>query len=190
MSIIEDQQRAVAEEIKKARNQRMRAEQEKEAEKSKYLWAKANPSLALDANFFILENYLANAGIQISVDSLDLASRACKSQLAERLPEVVVPELTPEEKVRAENARLKSLSREELRAEIQTGIKKKLATPEYGGHGRTDYVPQFTAAEFKRFSPSKVRAILYYEGSNQERPGVRAAIDQMLLQDAATKSNQ
>jgi hypothetical protein len=184
MGIIEDQRQHIEAEIKQARHRQRLAAQAVEAERSKYEWAKQNPGLALDAKFFILENYLANAGIQISVDSLDLASRACKSQLAVRPPEA--PELTAAEKREAENSRLRSLSVPDLRAEVQANIRRQLATPEYGGYGST-YVPPFTAAEFKRFSPTRVKEILHYPDSNQERPGVRAGIDAMLLKDAESK---
>jgi hypothetical protein len=178
MGLIEDQRQQIETEIKQARNRQRLAEQSVEAERSKYKWAKSNPSWACEANFQIMENYLANAGILVSEDSLDLALRACRRTLAER--PVEVPELTAAEKREAENTRLRSLSVAELRAEVQANIKKQLATPEYGGYGSTSYVPPFTAAEFKRFSPTRVKEIMHYPDSNQERPGVRAGIDKLL----------
>jgi hypothetical protein len=182
MSLIEDQQREIKAQIDQARQSARRAEQAAESQRAIYKWSKDNPSWACEANLQIMQSYLANAGIQISEDSLDLAKGACRHQLAERVPTPVLPELTAEEKVRAENARLQSLSREELREEIRSGIKRKLASPEYGGYGST-YVPNFTATEFLKMSTSQVKALLHYPGSNQERPGVRAGIDK-LLRDA------
>jgi hypothetical protein len=166
-----------------------RAEREALAERTKWLWGKDNPSFAIEANFQVMGRYLAQAGIQISDDAYDLAFRACRNQLAERVLEV--PEPTAEEKVRAENDRLRGLSVAELRAEVQGDIKRKLASPEFGGWGST-YVPNFTAQEFLRMSPSQVKALIFYEGRRQERPGVRAGLDK-LLRDAqilkeATKS--
>jgi hypothetical protein len=182
MGLIEDQRQHIEAEVKQARQSARRAEREAEAERSKYFWGKNNPAWNCLANLHLLEGYLANAGIEISNDSLDLAFRACRNTLAERVLTPVVPELTAAEKREAENNRLRSLSVSDLRAEVQANIKRKLATPEYGGYGST-YVPPFTASEFARMSPSKVRTILYYEGSNQERPGVRAGID-LLLRNA------
>lgn len=186
MSSLIDQQRAtIAAEIQTARQSARRAAQSVEAERSKYLWSKKNPTFALDANLFILENYLNAAGILVSEDSLDLAFRACRNQLAERAPEA--PEPTAQERQLAENARLQSLSPDDLRAEIRAGINRKLATPEYGGHGAV-YVPDFSAQEFLKFSPTRVKEIMHYPGSNQERPGVRAGIDK-LLRDAQLLKN-
>jgi hypothetical protein len=184
MALIEDLRNQMDAEIRAAQKSARREERAAEAERSKYLWSKKNPSFALQANFQVMERYLAEAGIQVSEDSLDLALRSCLKNLAER--PVEAPEPTAEEKVRAENARLKSLSREELRAEIQTGIKKKLASPNYGGFGSI-FVPTFSAEEFLHFSPTRVKEIMHYPDSNQERPGVRAGIDAMLLKDAESK---
>jgi len=188
MGIIESQRQHIEAEIKQARHRQRLAEQAAEAERSKYKWAKSNPSWACEANFQIMENYLGTAGILVSEDSLDLALRALRNNLAERVLTPVVPELTAEERRIAENDRLKSLTPEELRAEIKANTARKLAHPNFGGYGSV-FVPPFTAKEFLQMSPSKVRDLLQYPGSNQERPGVRAAIDK-LLQDAATKSNQ
>jgi hypothetical protein len=187
MGIIEDQQREIKAQVDQARQSARRAEQAAESQRAIYKWSKANPSWSCEANIHLLVEYLANAGILVNEDSLDLARSACKNQLAERV--LKAPELTAEEKVWAENDRLKAMSPAELRAEVQAGIKKKLASPEYGSWGAT-YVPTFTAQEFLRMSPSQVKGLLHFPGSRSERPGVRSAIDAMLLQYAATKSNQ
>jgi hypothetical protein len=180
--LIEDLRNQMDAEIRTARQSARRAEQAAEAERSKYLWSKKNPTFAMEANFNIMETYLANAGILVSEDSLNLALRAVRNNLAERVLTPVVPELTAEEKRETENNRLRSMSREELRAEVQANMRRQLATPEYGGHGST-FTPSFTAEEFKRMSPSQVKALIFYEGSRQERPGVRAGLDK-LLRDA------
>ena len=189
MGIIEDQKQEIREEL----NRQRRAVREAEAQRNLYLWSKQNPTWACEANLQILSGYLNQAGIQVTEEALDLALRATRNNLAEKVPTPVVPDLTAEEKRTAENERLKSLSREALRAEIKAGIAAKLATPEYGGYGST-YVPPFTAAEFKQFSPTRVKEIMHYPDSNQERPGVRAGIDKLLreaqLLKDATKSNQ
>src|ERR1700730_355135 len=120
MGLLEDQRQHVESEIKQARHRQRLAEQAAEAERSVFKWAKQNPSWACEANFQILRGYLANAGILVGTDSLDLAFQACRAagQLAERVPERVLPELTAQEKIKAENDRLRSMSREELRAEV------------------------------------------------------------------------
>jgi hypothetical protein len=161
-----------------------RAERGALAERTKWIWSKQNPSFAIEANFQVMEKYLAEARIQISDDAYDLAFRACRHQLAERVLEV--PEPTAEEIRIARNEKLKSMSKEELKAELREEIKRKLATPEYGGYGST-YVPTFSAGEFLRMSTSQVKALMHYPGTNQERPGVRAGIDAMLLKDAESK---
>jgi hypothetical protein len=187
--LIESQRQHIEAEIKQARNRQRQAAQSVEAERSKYEWAKQNPTWALEANFEIMENFLANAGILVSEDSLDLALRATRNSLAEKVPTPVAPELSAAEKREAENNRLRSLSVAELRAEVQANMRRQLATPEYGGHGSI-FTPSFTAEEFKRMSPSQVRDLLKYPGSNQERPGgVRAGIDK-LLRDAQLLKNQ
>jgi hypothetical protein len=182
--LIEDLRNRMHTEIRSARQSARRAEQAAEAERSKYLWAKKHPSWGIDANLYLMQEYLSQAGIQISEDSLDLAFGALRGtgSLAERPVIQEAPEPTPQERRLAENERLKGLSVAELRAEVQAGIKKKLASPEYGGHGST-YVPNFSAQEFLRMSPRQVKALIFYEGSRQERPGVRAGIDK-LLRDA------
>jgi hypothetical protein len=184
--LIEDLRNQMDAEIRAAQQSARRAEQAAEAERSKYLWSKKHPTFAMEANFNIMETYLANAGILVSEDSLDLALRAVRNNLAERVLTPVVPELTAAEKREAENSRLRSLSVPELRAEVQANIKKQLATPEYGGWGST-FTPTFTASEFKRMSPAQVKNLLHYPGTNSERPGVRAGIDAMLLKDAESK---
>jgi hypothetical protein len=178
MGLIEDQRATMNAEIRAARREQAAAE----AQRCLYLWSKKNPTWSCDANFQILQNYLGAAGIQVTEDSLDLALRATRNNLAEKVPTAVAPGLTAQEKIKAENARLQSLSREELRAEVQANMKRQLASPEYGGHGSV-FVPKFSAEEFKKMSPSQVKEILQYPGSRQERPGVRVAIDK-LLRDA------
>jgi hypothetical protein len=178
MGLIENQRDTIAAEIKAAR----REQQAAEAQRCLYLWSKKNPNWACEANLQILSGYLSQAGILVTEDSLDLALRATRNNLAERVPTPVAPEPTAAEKREAENNRLRSMSVAALRAEVQANIKKQLATPEYGGYGST-YIPSFTAEEFKRMSPSQVQKILRYPGSTQERPGVRAGIDK-LLRDA------
>jgi hypothetical protein len=178
MGLIEDQKATMNAEIRAARREQAAAE----AQRCLYLWSKKNPTWSCEANFQILQNYLNAAGIRVDEESLDLALRATRNNLAERAPVLVAPELTAAEKREAENNRLRSMSREELRAEVQANIKKQLATPEYGGHGST-FTPSFTAEEFKRMSPTRVKEILQYPGSNQARPGVQAGINK-LLQDA------
>jgi hypothetical protein len=182
MGLIEHQRATIEAEIKAAR----REQQAAEAQRAVYLWSKNNPALALEANYQILQSFLAKAGIQVTEESLELASRACKAQLAERITEREAPELTAAEKREAENTRLRSLSVAELRAEVQAGIKRKLATPEYGNYG-AEFVPTFTAEEFVRMSPSQVKDLLHYPGTRQERPGVRVGINK-LLRDAGRKS--
>jgi hypothetical protein len=182
MGLIEDQRATMNAEIRAARREQAAAE----AQRCLYLWSKKNPTWSCEANFQILQNYLGAAGIQVTEDSLDLALRATRNSLAEKVPTPVAPELTAQEKIKAENARLQSLSREELRAEVQANMKRQLASPEYGGHGSV-FVPKFSAEEFKQMSPSQVKEILQYPGSRQERPGVRAGIDAMLLKDAESK---
>jgi hypothetical protein len=185
MGLIENQRATIEAEIKAAR----REQQAAEAQRCLYLWSKKNPTWSCEANFQILQNYLGAAGIQVTSDSLDLALRATRNSLAEKTPVPVVPELTAAEKREAENNRLRSLSVAELRAEVQANMRRQLATPEYGGHGSI-FTPSFTAEEFKRMSPSQVRDLLKYPGSNQERPGgVRAGIDK-LLRDAQLLKNQ
>jgi hypothetical protein len=181
MALIEDLRNQMHAEIRTAQQSARRAEGEAEAERSKYLWAKKHPSWGIDANLYLMQEYLSQAGIQISEDSLDLAFGALRGtgSLAERPVIQEAPELTAAEKREAENNRLRSLSVPELRAEVQANIKKQLATPEYGGHGAV-YVAPFTAAEFKQFSPRRVKEIMHYPDSNQERPGVRAGIDKLL----------
>jgi hypothetical protein len=154
-----------------------------------YLWSRQNPTWSCEANLQILSGYLNQAGILITQDSLDLALRATRNSLAERVPVPEVPELTAAEKREAENSRLRSLSVAELRAEVQANIKKQLATPEFGGFGSV-YTPPFTAAEFLRMSPSKVKDLLHYPGSNQERPGVRAGIDKLLREAQLLKESK
>jgi hypothetical protein len=180
MGLIEDQRLAVETEIKQARQSARRAEQAAESQRAIYEWSKANPSLSCEANIHLLVGYLSEAGILVSKDSLDLAKNACLRNLGVRAPEA--PELTPEQKIQAENQRLKTLSPQELREEIRSGIKRKLASPEYGGYGSV-YTPPFTVAEFLKMSASQVKELLHYPGSNQERPSVRAGIDK-LLRDA------
>jgi hypothetical protein len=182
MGLIEDQRATMNAEIRAARREQAAAE----AQRCLYLWSKKNPRWSCDANFQILQNYLGAAGIQVTEDSLDLALRATRNSLAEKVPTPVAPELSAAEKREQENTRLRSLSVAELRAEVQASMRRQLATPEYGGHGST-YVPTFTASEFKQMTPSQVTALLRYPGSNQERPGVRAGIDAMLLKDAESK---
>jgi hypothetical protein len=178
MGLIENQRATIEAEIRAARREQAAAE----AQRCLYLWSKKNPTWSCEANFQILGDYLSRAGIQITEDSLDLALRACRNTLAERVFERVLPELTVQEKIKAENDRLRGLSVAELRAEVQGKIKRQLASPEYGGHGSV-FVPKFSAEEFKKMSPSSVKEILQYPGSRQERPGVRAGIDK-LLRDA------
>jgi hypothetical protein len=163
-----------------------KAESAAEAERATYLWAKANPTFALEANFQVMKNFLAEAGIQISADTdaYDLAFRACRNQLAERVQEV--PEPTADEIRIARNEKLRNMSKEELHQEVRQEIKRKLATPEYGGYGQT-YVPNFTASEFKRMAPSQAFAVLRYP-NGQKRPGVEEAINK-LLQDAVLSSS-
>jgi hypothetical protein len=151
-----------------------RAEREALAERTKWLWGKENPSFAIEANFQVMGRY----------DGYDLAFRACRNQLAERVLEA--PEPTADEKLTAHNERLKAMSVDELRRELKADIKRKLATPEYGSYGQS-YVPNFSAKEFKQFPPTRVKEILQYPGSTQERPGVRAGIDK-LLRDAQLKN--
>jgi hypothetical protein len=182
--LIESQRQHIEAEIKQARQSARRAEWEAEAERSKYLWAKKHPSWGIDANLYLMQEYLSQAGIQISEDSLDLAFGALRGtgSLAERPVIQEAPELTAAEKREAENNRLRGLSVAQLRAEVQANAKKQLASAEYGGYGST-YVPNFTAQEFLRMSPSQVKALIFYEGSRQERPGVRLGLDK-LLRDA------
>jgi hypothetical protein len=184
MGLIENQRATIEAEIKAAR----REQQAAEAQRCLYLWSKKNPTWSCEANFQILQNYLGAAGIQVTEDSLDLALRATRNSLAEKVPTPVAPELTAAEKREAENNRLRGLSVAELRAEVQEDIKRKLASPEFGGWGST-YVPNFTAQEFLRMSPSQVKALIFYEGSRQERPGVRAGLDK-LLRDAQLLKDQ
>jgi hypothetical protein len=180
MALIEDLRNQMDAEIRAAQKSARREERAAEAQRTKYLWSKQNPSWACEANLQIISEYLNRAGIEVSSDSLDLALRACRNNLAFRALEA--PELTAEEKVRAENDRLRGLSVAELRAEVQANVKRQLAKPEWGGHGSV-FVPKFSAEEFKKMSPSQVKEILQYPGSRQERPGVRAGIDK-LLRDA------
>jgi hypothetical protein len=183
MGLIENQRATIEAEIKAAR----REQQAAEAQRCVYLWSKQNPNWACEANFQILQNYLGAAGIQVTEDSLDLALRATRNSLAEKVPTPVVPELTAVEKVHAENARLKSMSPAELRTEVQENTRRRLASPEFGGYGST-YVPTFTASEFARMSTSQVQALLFYPGTRHERPGVRAGLDK-LLRDAQLLKN-
>jgi hypothetical protein len=178
MGLIENQRATMHAEIRAVRREQAAAE----AQRCLYLWSKKNPTWSCEAKFQILQNYLGAAGIQVTEDSLDLALRATRNNLAEKVPTPVAPELTAAEKREAENNRLLGLSVAELRAQVQRETKERLASPEYGGHGST-YVPPFTAEEFKRMSPSQVRDLLKYPGSNQQRPGVREGIDR-LLRDA------
>jgi hypothetical protein len=178
MGLIENQRATIEAEIKAAR----REQQAAEAQRCLYLWSKKNQKWSCEANFKILQNYLGAAGIQVTEDSLDLALRATRNSLAEKVPTPVAPELTAAEKREQENNRIRSLSVPELRAEVQANIKRQLAKPEWGGHGSV-FVPKFSAEEFKKMSPSQVKEILQYPGSRQERPGVRAGIDK-LLRDA------
>jgi hypothetical protein len=188
MALIEDLRNQMDAEIRAAQESARREERAAEAQRAKYLWSKQNPSWACEANLQIISEYLNRAGIEVSSDSLDLALRACRNNLAFR--ELEAPELTAAEKREAENNRLRGLSVAELRAEVQANIKRQLATPEYGGYGRTDYVPPFTAAEFKRFSPTRVKEIMHYPDSNQERPGVRVAIDKLLREAQLLKESK
>ena len=149
-----------------------RAEREALAERTKWIWSKQNPSFAIEANFQVMERYLAKAGIQISDDAFDLAFRACRNQLAERVIEV--PEPTAEEIRIAENEKLKAMSKEELRAKLRDDIHRRFEVPAW--------TPDFTAKQFKQMSPSQVFAILRYP-NGQKREGAAEAIDK-LLQDA------
>jgi hypothetical protein len=175
MSLIEDQRATIEAEIRAARREQAAAE----AQRSIYEWSKNNPNLGLEANHQILRSYLEKAGIQITVESLDLAARAVRHQLAERTPEAPEVTLTAAEKIQAENERLRSLSVAELRAEVLVEKKRKLATPEYGGYGSI-FVPSFTAQEFLKMSPSQVKDLLHFPGTRHERPAVRAGIDKLL----------
>jgi hypothetical protein len=188
MALIEDLRNQMHAEIRTAQQSARRAEREAEAERSKYLWAKKHPSWGIDANLYLMQEYLSQAGIQISEDSLDLAFGALRGtgSLAERPVIQEAPELTPEQKIQAENQRLKSLSPQELREELRSGIKRKLATPEFGGFGSV-YTPPFTAAEFLKMSPSQVKDLLHYPGSNQERFGRREGIDRLLREAGKTR---
>jgi hypothetical protein len=152
------------------------------------LWAKKHPSWGIDANLYLMQEYLSQAGIQISEDALDLAFGALRGtgSLAERPVIQEAPELTSEQKIQAENQRLKSLSPQELREELRSGIKRKLATPEFGGLNSV-YTPPFTATEFLKMSPSQVKDLLHYPGSNQERLGRREGIDRLLREAGKTR---
>jgi hypothetical protein len=156
-----------------------KAEAAAEAERATYLWAKANPTFALEANFQVMKNFLAEAGIQISADTdaYDLAFRACRNQLAERAPEVSEP--TAEEVRIARNEKLKSMSKEELREQLRQDVRRRFEVP--------TWTPEFSASEFKRMSPSQVFAILRYP-NGQKREGAEEAINK-LLQDAVLSSS-
>jgi hypothetical protein len=182
MGLIENQRATIEAEIKAAR----REQQAAEAQRCLYLWSKKNPTWSCEANFQILSDYLSRAGIQITEDSLDLALRATRNNLAEKVPTPVAPELSAAEKREAENKHLRSLSVPELRAEVQENIKRQLATPAYGGHGST-YTPPFTAQQFLRMSPSQVKDLLHFPGTRSERPGVRAGIDKLLREQGFKK---
>src|SRR6202171_3029589 len=129
MGLIENQRATIEAEIKAARREQRAAERAAEAQHSIFKWAKKNPSWSCEANFQILQGYLANAGILVTEDSLDLAFQACRAagQLAERVPTPVAPELTAQEKLTANNERLRGMSVAELRKEVQEDIKRKLA---------------------------------------------------------------
>jgi hypothetical protein len=155
-----------------------RAEREALAERTKWIWSKQNPSFALEANFEVMEKYLAEAGIQISDDVYDLAFHACRNQLAERVLEV--PEPTTEEIRIARNEKLKSMSKEELREQLRQDVRRRFEVP--------TWTPDFTAKQFKQMSPSQAFAILRYP-NGQQREGAAAAIDK-LLQDAQLLQDQ
>src|ERR1700730_18669339 len=98
--LIEDLRNEMHAEIRTARQSARRAEQAAEAERSKYLWAKKHPSWGIDANLYLMQEYLSQAGIQISEDSLDLAFSALRGtgSLAERPAIQEAPEPTPQER--------------------------------------------------------------------------------------------
>ena len=150
-----------------------------EEERAIYLWSKAHPTYALQANYEVLRNYLNAAGIQISADTdaLDLAFRACRHQLAERAPDV--PEPTADEVRATQNEKLKSMSKEELREQLRQDVRRRFEVP--------TWTPEFSASEFKRMSPSQVFAILRYP-NGQKREGAEEAINK-LLQDAVLSTS-
>src|ERR1700686_5429451 len=105
MGIIEDQRNQMHAEIRAAQQSARRAEREAESQRAIYKWSKNNTSWSCEANRQLMCEYLAQAGIQVSADSLDLALRALRNNLAERPVIQEAPELTPEQKIQAENQR-------------------------------------------------------------------------------------